>query len=545
MRRLLIIISVVSFLFPFASRAQDLSNSERRHLNHKILMLVKDYERYSTIYDEEAEYYFTSLFENENSSVFCDMIGQPQYMKSIPLNEYVELLKSSSANTNNIIMNVRKEQMTLSDNLWQIPVHLDKTVSYIDKFGYVFSGYQYHKADYDIVLNLIYDKEKDICQIRSVSGSVDSDIKFPEGRFVIVQDIKDELKNKNYNRYFQMLRIAGKGVTYNEFGQCVLPSAEPVVDFSDIIVKCDTLLNTQNYDVISVNGFKSRIVSMGIYYGFSPNAYKPLKNNVFRSSGKNSPYSFSSPVHEFGLDLLFSWPISRMWKVGLRVMPSYSSSKVKLGYEGAAEGNEYDYKFSIIDKNSGLTTFSSQRYKIEGARQELAYNDVVLPVYLHVECLPQKLKWKNLAMSFFGDIGIRNYMALGVKAKTPYTVNFTSGSEHIQNWIPERFVEPNVYVKNMFKKVSRLTYEVSGAFNIGVDLLMYNHWSVSLMYGYEIGLMPSYVSSTSQYIDVSNGIYPIIYNNANGEHIAVHSLVSGLAFRRNSNRISISAKYKF
>ena len=76
MKRVYIIIYAVLLLLPISVGAQSLSNSERRHINYRVLSLIEEYERIASLYDDESAFYFESLFERgQESMVFCDMIG--------------------------------------------------------------------------------------------------------------------------------------------------------------------------------------------------------------------------------------------------------------------------------------------------------------------------------------------------------------------------------------------------------------------------------------------------------------------------------------
>ena len=63
MRQIFLVLSLT--LLSLAVQAQTLTNSERRQINSRVLVAIEEYERFSSLYDDEAEYYFETLFAND------------------------------------------------------------------------------------------------------------------------------------------------------------------------------------------------------------------------------------------------------------------------------------------------------------------------------------------------------------------------------------------------------------------------------------------------------------------------------------------------
>ena len=100
-------------------------------MNSRILETVEEYERYSPLYDDEAEYYFRTMFENpETAVVFCDLMGMPSYMDEISVQDYIDLVKQQSQNTVVAIKDVSKGEYTFRDGKWYVPVAFRKSISY-------------------------------------------------------------------------------------------------------------------------------------------------------------------------------------------------------------------------------------------------------------------------------------------------------------------------------------------------------------------------------------------------------------------------------
>lgn len=527
MKRLFIIISLLSYILPFSLDAQTLTNSERRHINNQVLTLINEYERYASVYDEEAEWYFLQLFEERSTPVYCDLMGQYPYLKQIPVSEYVGLIKSNSANTNVVLRNVRKGRMSYVDGLWHIPVIFSKSVSYIDNSGYLFSAREYHSSDFEITMDVIYDHKTDCCKVRSISGDLNSSREFPEGRFLIVQDLDPSEKRGNYQRYFSTLKVGGSRFTFNSFGQSIISSGKPTVYDPEVIIKVDTLLVGQNYDVISFKGFKQMNGRARVRLGYAPFMYK-LKDH-----SKIPGLDFSSHAFEITADAGRAFLVGGSSKLSFNGGLGLSFSRVALDYS-PAEGASYVYKV-YGGVQSGLSQNHDISYTVKKAHQAISYVDLVVPVYLELE---HKF---GTYVSLTCDLGLKGYIALQAKSKSPYTVSFDaegpSGVTGADNWNPSQYINPNSYGKQGF--------DLSVMANLGADINVLGGLCVaSIRLGYEQGLMSlSYSSGTGPYFNSQNNNYPIIYGG--GEHIAVHSLISNVAFNRSGLWISTGIKYKF
>ena len=157
MKRCFEILTLFLFLQTFSINAQTLTNAEKRFLNSRVLSTIEEYESLASLYDEEAEYYFHSLFNrNDQAMVFCDIMGMPSYLEDIPLSEYMKLLRTQSQNTVVTIKDVTKGDVLFEDGNWYVPVSFRKSLSYIDQGGYVFSVDDYHKTDFAMTMTLCY-----------------------------------------------------------------------------------------------------------------------------------------------------------------------------------------------------------------------------------------------------------------------------------------------------------------------------------------------------------------------------------------------------
>ena len=130
-------ILLVCMFMPLILAAQTLTNKERRAINSKLLTLIEDYDRYASLYDDDAEYYFYELFD-DNAEVVSDMIGSPSYLQSISATQYISQLRTYSINTITTIKDVTKGAMRYEDGKWYIPVNFKKSIS--RKKGFILRG---------------------------------------------------------------------------------------------------------------------------------------------------------------------------------------------------------------------------------------------------------------------------------------------------------------------------------------------------------------------------------------------------------------------
>ena len=138
------------------------------------------------------------------------------------------------------------------------------------------------------------------------------------------------------------------------------------------------------------------------------------------------------------------------------------------------------------------------------------------------------------------NFGVKGYLPLQTNLVTPYTLEgkaWVDGQETelVLASKDERllFVAPNTYDKNIF--------ELSAMANLGADFSLYKRMIyATLRVGYEYGILSSYDSDLRPY-DTSK---PVVYHAAEGEHVAVNSLISGMSFVRNALWISLGFKFK-
>ncbi len=529
MRQIFLVLSLT--LLSLAVQAQTLTNSERRQINSRVLVAIEEYERFSSLYDDEAEYYFETLFANDaGTTVFCDMLGMPSYLKDISVSEYIKLLRSQSLNTTVTIKDVVKGDMTYENGEWLIPVRFRKSISYIDQGGYVFSVNEYYKTDFNMVMNLCYNPSADRCFVRSIKGNIVSDKSFPEGRFAIVEQ-QNEIDYRT-SRYLSTLKIDGKPLEYNQFGQAIIAKGEAKVNDPDVAVSTDIKYEGFNYDVLTFR-FTPRNQRLRFRYGFAPFAYMVNHSNAFVSS--------KSSANELSLDWGYSFPLNDKSKLSFNLGAGLSFSSLKLTYEPTSD-QTYQCWYTTPDRRTGQFVSKYVDYKIFGATESMKYVDAFVPVYVEMEHVLSRF------MTFSWNVGFKAYLAMGAQVDSPYSVNaeyLKSGDSKFNKvtlleyeFNKPYFIEAHSYAKNNF--------DVSAMANLGVDIDVYKKRLYAMFrLGYEFGFLKEYdLSGAGGYKNTNQVIYLYDEEFKREKHVAMNSLISGLDFRRSSLWISFGVKFK-
>lgn len=511
-------ILLVCMFMPLILAAQTLTNKERRAINSKLLTLIEDYERYASLYDDDAEYYFYELFD-DNAEVVSDMIGSPSYLQSISATQYISQLRTYSINTITTIKDVTKGAMRYEDGKWYIPVNFKKSISYIDANGYNFSIGDFYGTDFSVAMNVVYDEEEDRCLIASIDGSVDSDKEFPKGRFYIIN--KGDSYNRN-NRYMETLQIGNTPLVYSELGQAYVAQGEPSVDDFDVKVTPEIVLQGYNYDVVSFS-FKRRLLRLRPRFSFAP----IMAYDVYNNNGLD----VKSGAMEAGLDFGVTFPLGRKSKIGLYIGAGMSKSNLDLSYNSKTSVINYDYHILKYDEQSmAYGTDDLYRYTITGAKERIEYLDFCIPLYLDFEFS----LGKHLLMSF--NFGAKAYLNMSARAIYPYTVEYT------RNGIESEFAPDSFIITNSYKKQP---YDLSGIANLEFDVNLYDG-RIYLMVGagYERGFTDSYKSNNHTYLGWKYPILPELNADGSVSDVAALSLISGLSTKRNIIWFNAGLKFK-
>lgn len=540
MKRLYIILYVVILFLSLPAGAQSLSNAERRHINSKALSHLEEYERFSSLYDEEAVEFYKALFVSEDASVLCDMIGADSYLNTVSVAEYARTMTEYASVITVTLKDVARGNLRYEGGIWHVPMRFRKSVSYIDDGGYVFSTEEYHRNDFDMTMMLRYDPETDSCLIESVTGELETERDFPEGRFLIVNE-SDRYSDRDM-LHFSTLKVGGSEVVYNDFGQAILPSGEPYVEDFDVEVGVDTVYQGFNYDVVTFK-FHPRKGRVKLRYAYAPlYAYKVTapKGVVSRSAAM-----------ELGVDFGTTASCGQSSKIGFYAGIGVSASRLELWNDSWISYPLPQYEYIPSSK---LFRPYDVIYNIAGeaAKETVEYVDFMVPLYLEFE---HRLG-RHVMLSW--DLGIKAYVYVNELSKGSYKISYTSVVDG-KSLNPEPLNNPDVieavrYVKTGLCNIADFAKLDATAFaDIGLDINLYRKKTYFMLRaGYEYGFIgffggkDSYLGSGTPYYE-KDKYYPIVYDPTNTQNpdVAVHSFYSGVNLRRQTLWFSTGLKFKF
>lgn len=516
MRKSYIIFAVIAIFLPVTLFAQTLTNREIRHINEKVLFVIDEYERLASIPTRDAEYEFKSLFV-DNAPIVSDIMGNLSYLNTISIDDYIKHLKSTDIYTE--IRDVQKHTMKYDKDKWHIAISFRKQLYYYDEFGVYFDVRRYYAGnDLDVTMNLVYDRTDDICYIESIDCSPNSSIEFPRGRFIIIDQKNSAVRSRDV-RYLNMLKADEKILHFDDNGYAIYrQNTEFTIDDFDVEVKksIDSERVSESYDFVKF-AFEPRVQRAKFRMAFAPFAYKV--SNSDNVAAKSSAF-------DVGVDYGLTFRSLGTSKMGVYIGAGLSFSNISLALNTPIS---YSYTISSYDSNTGMYNPSKYDYKITDAKEKVQFVDLFVPIYFEME---HRLG-SNKRLVFNWNVGLKSYVNLSATAKTPYTATFSVNASSTQKTF-EKFIEPNTYAKNLF--------DVSAMVNAGVDYnILNNRVYVTANLGYEYGILNSYESNKTPY---HNAIIPKI-TGSGIEHVAVHSLISGIKAKRSAMWISLGVKLKF
>ena len=508
----------------FFIEAQTLTNRDRRHVNTRVLNIIEEYERTAAVNDDDTEYMFLDLFDNDQMQIICDVIGFPEYLSKVTVADYVRALRSDAIAVTMEIKDVNKGDISLSGSECTVPVTFRKSVSYVDRNGYVFSTEAYYQTDLIMDMLIRYDLDTEVCKIISLEGRVESEKQFPRGRFYIINKSQlYDLENR-LQKYLPELRIAGESISYNEFDQAILPSGVASVNDIDVHVLPDTLMKGPNYDVMKFN-FNSRKSRLKLHYGIAPfGAYKVNSGNDVDSK---------TDAMEFGIDCGFTWRAGKASKMGF-----FFGAGAQMGNIDLSLNKTLDYSYDTWAKKDkdGFIYFekSTMDYTVRSATEGLNFIDIYVPVYFELE----HRAGKHLLISW--NFGVKGYYNM-ITSYVPYEASglFSITGSYVEDSFVLKdgpYISPSSYERNPF--------DVSLCGNIGFDInIGKQKVYLSLKGGYEYGLTPSYVNHKNTYYEAGK-VFPVVYDINGAKHIPMHSLITNLEYRRRAIWLQAGLKFK-
>lgn len=496
-----IIIAIMLFFF-LPVQGQYLSNRQKRSMNEKLVSLLNLYSNYMTFGEQYMADSFVDLFENGESSVYCDFSAHEKFSGQITARQYSEYSSSLSL-IQAEITDVERGAYVFDGKNWRTTLTFSKELSYIDELGVYFSGVNKLKLD------CVFEDKWENFRIDSISGEDMSETSLP-GHFVVVG------KSSPYD---EKLYTEKGSLIFNEFGQTVSTSSTFNVLDDDVFFKKKLVGSTARYDLLKFD-YSIKCLRVKPRLAYSPFAYRVSSSQVL--SSKSSSF-------EGGLDFGYIFPSNNRFRFGLNIGVGISISSLDLNF-GAAE-----YKVPYYERNKadGVYEKAERYYSISSASEGFSFTDITVPLYASFE---YRLKGWSLIL----DLGPKINLNVSVKPKSfelaAKACSSTSGFPTTYETVsfPDGFLFPGNYSRNR--------YDVSVFGDLGADINITRSSSFMIRVGYEVGVTPCYESSEKSWFDSKTNIFPIIYRN--GQDIRVRSFVDCISFSRNALYISVGWKWK-
>ncbi len=519
---------IVSLLCIFAStwvNAQSLSNAKRRALNQSLLTLIEEYEVSATLYDEEKEYIFKSLFESEQSPIFCDLMGA-NMSKNMTVSEYVEAL-SNKYNVNVIIKRVTRDDYQFKDGKWRVNLKFDKEVEYSDENGVLFSSSHLFKSDYNLVVSCVYEefvdettKEKNsYFVIDSIAGNMTSSAPLLAEKFWVV--------NKND----VAAQVLGYEPDYNKYNQAFAKPVSLKPWNENVIIGSDIVASTSQYDLLN-------LYYSTVNWRVLPRISFAL-NNAYKVGGRvaaDEAVKSKNSAFEIGADVGYTFPIKHNITLGVYSGLALSTSSLSFG---GVLATPLSYVYETTAERSKVRY--DRRYTINAMSESVKYVDIAMPLYAGVDfrinnkfVVSPSLGLKCL---FNVSNSLSTFHVEGTVVSEGYEGDGTINDELGDlNKDYSSFLMPSRYARKSVD--TSLLVGLMGQYSI--NELMNAYAKFSFEYGFD------YIHKGNNDImfDVENKVLPIVYASRLG-NIATQSYMNVVNYRRSVLWFELGVNYKF
>lgn len=535
--RLRFLFIVCCILTPMLVVAQRLTPVQRYKMNLRILELVDTYEgslRTSRSFPfSKAKRRFMSLYSNvKDSLVYSDimdfrpgaLMSAEEYAKQLEMRQHLMCA----------ISNLSKGDYVFKNGKWYVALTMDKTVTYFvanesnvsdpPKSMVYFSSADYYKQPYKITIHCSYDPQKDIARIESVDGEINSSVPMLPDDFLVVQRSgtkADRIKIKG---------APGDSLSFNSEGQAFV--ARELIEswHEDVIIKEELIAKAQTFSHVKLN-YKTIHWRAKLRFMTTLGSAFKVQSGSTLESDKNSAI-------EIGADIGYTFPLGKASTMGIYTGLGISMSTLQLKLSQPLE-----YGYGMSDANAVRYT---RKYTIASATEGVKYTDLVIPLYLNFD---HKLS-KKLYLNW--SVGAKFYVNGSVKV-TPYTVagdvkavydNGKVVSDRKQdaigalNGVYDRFLYPGSYTRGA------TDMSLLGGIGLSYDIFKGKLLAFA-KFGYEYGLAPVHESMVSEYYNVGQRLYPIVYSGKAKGEIATRSLFNCASFSRQAAWLEIGLTCKF
>lgn len=373
---------LVSALIVNAQADENLTVIQERKFLLNALRLIENYDNYSDMTDFEEASNFQDLFGSDTLMIYNDLLGFSE-KNTISVRDYAMLLVQRGRSPKIDVKNINHGKVYSDDENWLVDIDFDKSLLYIDADGILLSSNEYYGGkDHRIIATIAMDKLTEQVYIKSIVGSIDSDIPRLSEHYAAVQYTSTRDNDVLCN---------GKKMVFNSFDQALVP-ANPQFTYSD---------DDANMTIIKKDG-------TGEFYSFK---FRPTHWRVkprfefavgdFYDYGEGNK---GGSGMNFGVDFGYIFPSPGKVKFGVFMGVAYSMSSMDF----SVGAREYSYQTAggVADVDGDDYV---RHYSFSNIEQSVKVSDLMIPAYLDLDFRASR------AFSIYLQAGVKAYMNLSSK----------------------------------------------------------------------------------------------------------------------------------
>lgn len=509
---------LVASMMATVAMAQTITPQEERELYQKAYSVINEYAQNASVEDESMQYHFKNLFSSTDMQI-CNDLMSLSYKPTLSVEDYVRIL--SEARTVKVsVRNLTKKQIIDAGENWQLPVTIEKSISFVNSCGTYFDSREFFGSDYKLQAVIVMEKGGGRCYIGSLTAD-GQQLTFPEDYKVLVKnDPRDEKLDINgrlvsFNLYDQVLLAPGAKIKY--LGSDV---AEESVDGEN----CDTKINVNYRD-------KHWRVRPNFAYSFT---------DFNKIEGVPTSVSISQSAEmSFGLDLGYVFPSTGRLQIGLFTGVQFSKNDLKMAVSHGEFASTNDNDDEDGDSYTRYYSIGSQ-----GISQEMTATDIAIPLYLDLEYRIYS------SVSVYSDLGMKFQTSTGkFSGQTDAYETWGKYGEKYNNLVIRNNTENKVNLNGFGTHPSgELTIDdidvaksmaMDAIFSLGVRFNLGASFAIDAGVQYQLGLTNSWKSSNKSadiaHYKIENGVgsdkfYNILRNSDGVKHNAI-KLVASLIYK--------------
>lgn len=359
-------------------------NDQQRHINLTALRLIEEYERYSTLRNDEYIENFKYIFGNDTIWLYNDLPGLSDG-EIILINDYIDKVKSAKG-VKFILKNINGGLITDGGDVWFTTLTFDKAVEYSTQCGAMIESAEYYDgADYKMTAVVSINKSTGEGHIDSLTGKIDSHRERLVPGFALIQynDPRDKEVINN-----------GRKLTFNKYNQAYsTPPFNWKIDDDDV-----------NMHVIESGSDACREFA----FEYHPTRWR-VRPQYSMSLGDvykvDSPEGITSSVSgmDIGVDVGYMFPSKGKVKAGLFMGVGISTGKVNL------TSDDMNYSYSADASADMDADTYTRHYELNGVTQSIKMSHFTVPVYADVEIKVSR------RFSVYAQAGLKTYFNAGSK----------------------------------------------------------------------------------------------------------------------------------